>query len=633
MIQLMKWAIYCRVSTEEQESQWTSLQSQKISCLKFANDNNLWVPEENIFLEQYSGWFLDRPQLTHLLLLASKWLIQFVIFMKRDRVARDQFVFQKIMKDLKDYNVKVFYSEEKLTGDYAMDDFMWSTIIWFAAWERQQIKLRTNIWKRQHAQNNKWIFWHVPYGYIKNPKTKELEIHEEEKKIVLQMVKYYLEDNMTMWEIAKKLTEDQVLPPTFSQKDFNEKLIEKSARKNSLYFWSISNVQRFFSRVRMYTGVYQAFKKEYQKTGNKSIFLWDAPKEKWIDIQIPQILNLKQVELIEEKLDFNRKYSKKRSVRSYMLQSKLFCNCESPQYHNFIGYFNNQKELRNYRCSLHNRTKFSDDRLCSNHISWRKIETVLIDTLKELFLDPEYIFEKAIDEYFWEDRKTDTKERYKELLQLIEESKVKMKRNEDAYIEGLIDKTSFIERKQVFQDKWESFQKELDKEEYIFKSNILKEQAKSNITQIAKSLKESIENFFDTATYDDLKELVSIVVDKVIVPKNKELPVRIIMKIPWYALNFRERYSEEQFATFIDDDDREYVVAKFWYWPKLLSLDPSKKPLKYRTVEFQNDDEETSFSHTQTEMKFLELLKKNFYKICTSDHFLDFSEYKAKISS
>ena len=106
-----------------------SLPQQKDANLKFARDNNLHVPEEFIFMESYSGGFLDRPQLTRVFDLASKGLIDFVILTKRDRAARDQWVFQSIMKQLGDANVKVFYSEEKLTGDIAMDNFMGSTII------------------------------------------------------------------------------------------------------------------------------------------------------------------------------------------------------------------------------------------------------------------------------------------------------------------------------------------------------------------------------------------------------------------------------------------------------------------------------------------------------------------------
>jgi len=265
--------------------------------------------------------------------------------------------------------------------------------------------------------------------------------------------------------------------------------------------------------------------------------------------------------------------------------------------------------------------KFSEYRLCSNHISWRKIETVILDPLKELFLDPEYIFEKAIDTFFWNENTQDNKERYKELLHLLDEISTKMKRNEDAYIEWLITKESFVERKLTFTQKQEKTQKELDQEEEKFKSLLLKEQAKLNITQIATALRESLENFFDTASYDELKEFVSIVVDKVIVPKNKELPVKIIMKIPWRPLSFQERYYEEEFATFVDDNDREHIIESLWFIPKKLPLDPSMKPLKFRTVEFlDNTEESPTQHHSEAENKLLFFLKKKFYKLCEFDH-------------
>lgn len=99
---MLKGAVYCRVSTEDQETNGMSLPHQEETCLKFARENGLNVPKELVFVEQYSGGFLERPELDKLRLLASKKLLDFVIFAKRDRVARDQYVFQKIMKDLSD---------------------------------------------------------------------------------------------------------------------------------------------------------------------------------------------------------------------------------------------------------------------------------------------------------------------------------------------------------------------------------------------------------------------------------------------------------------------------------------------------------------------------------------------------
>jgi hypothetical protein len=56
-----------------------------------------------------------------------------------------------------------------------------------------------------------------------------------------------------MSEIAKRLTNEKILPPSFSLKRSNEKLIEKESKKNSIYYWSMSNVQRILSRSEMYT--------------------------------------------------------------------------------------------------------------------------------------------------------------------------------------------------------------------------------------------------------------------------------------------------------------------------------------------------------------------------------------------
>lgn len=625
MTSILKWAIYCRVSTDEQEANGTSLQSQKSESLQFASDNNLLVDEKYIFLEQYSWAYFDRPKLINLFLIASKGLIDFVIFMKRDRVARDLYVFHQIIKELEKYKVKVFYARELSSWDTAMDNFMGNTIVSFASYEREQIKARTILWKKTFAKNNKRPFWNIPYWYIKNQKTKELDIFEEEKEIILKIVKSYLEDNISMSEIAKRLTDDKILPPSFSLKRSNEKLIEKESKKNSIYYWSLTNVQRILSRCEMYTGFYQAFTKEYKKIWDKTVLLWERPKEDWIEIEIPQIITIKQAKLIKEKLENNRRFAKKRSVRNYMLQWKLFCDCESPDLHNFVWYFHNWKWLRNYRCSMHNSTRVSKERLCSNHISWLKIEWIVIDTLKELFLDPDYIFEKAIDVLFPESNEWD-KDLYHELYEKILEIDIKHKRNEELYIEWMISKTRFVEIKAGLESKKGEYSDEMIKEESKIKNIVLKDQAKQNIYEIINQIKEEIESFFYNASYDDLKDLVNIVVDKVIVPKDKTKEVKIIMKIPWNILNFYEKYYEEEYVEYVDDDDKVHNICKTGnIVPRLLKLDPTKKPLMYRTVEFKKNDDWDDSNLIENENRFLTFLKEKVYQLCKSHQ----SEFKA----
>jgi iron-sulfur cluster repair protein YtfE (RIC family) len=96
----------------------------------------------------------------------------------------------------------------------------------------------------------------------------------------------------------------------------------------------------------------------------------------------------------------------------------------------------------------------------------------------------------------------------------------------------MISKSRFAEIKESLESKKNEYSDEMVKEEKKIKNSVLKDQAKENIYEIIDQIKEEIESFFDNASYDDLKDLVNIVVDKVIVPKDKSNQVRIIMKIP-----------------------------------------------------------------------------------------------------
>ena len=60
-----KAAIYCRVSTDNQESEGTSLKTQLEACLDYCVSNQYQVAYQ--FSEAYSGLTLDRPGLNELM--------------------------------------------------------------------------------------------------------------------------------------------------------------------------------------------------------------------------------------------------------------------------------------------------------------------------------------------------------------------------------------------------------------------------------------------------------------------------------------------------------------------------------------------------------------------------------------
>ena len=60
----MKAVIYCRVSTEGQEQDGTSLQTQKEACLRYCQSKGYEIAIQ--YNEAYSGLSLERPRLTEL---------------------------------------------------------------------------------------------------------------------------------------------------------------------------------------------------------------------------------------------------------------------------------------------------------------------------------------------------------------------------------------------------------------------------------------------------------------------------------------------------------------------------------------------------------------------------------------
>ncbi len=96
----MRAAIYCRVSTEDQEKEGTSLQSQLEACKKMAQERGYDVPEGSIVMETYSGLSLDRPKLNEVRQWVRDKEVDTVIAYTLDRLSRDPvhfIIFQEVL--------------------------------------------------------------------------------------------------------------------------------------------------------------------------------------------------------------------------------------------------------------------------------------------------------------------------------------------------------------------------------------------------------------------------------------------------------------------------------------------------------------------------------------------------------
>ncbi|MFH1031624.1 MAG: recombinase family protein [Chloroflexota bacterium] len=98
-------AIYCRVSTEDQEREGTSLQTQLECCSTYCKNKDYDIPYR--FSEAYSGLKLERPELVKLRELIRTEAIDVLVCYSLDRLTRDPGHGVIITQELEKHGVKL----------------------------------------------------------------------------------------------------------------------------------------------------------------------------------------------------------------------------------------------------------------------------------------------------------------------------------------------------------------------------------------------------------------------------------------------------------------------------------------------------------------------------------------------
>lgn len=101
----MKASIYCRVSTESQEQDGTSLQTQLEACLEYCKLKGCEVAYQ--LNEAWSGLSLERPRLAELREVVRSEIIDCVVVYSLDRFSRDPVHGVILMQELEKYGVSL----------------------------------------------------------------------------------------------------------------------------------------------------------------------------------------------------------------------------------------------------------------------------------------------------------------------------------------------------------------------------------------------------------------------------------------------------------------------------------------------------------------------------------------------
>ena len=368
----MKAATYCRVSTDNQESEGTSLQTQLEACLKYCQDKGYDVAHR--FSEAYSGLTLERPKLNELRELIRAGDIDVVVVYCLDRLSRNA-THGVILRDELDKHHVMLESVTEDIDKTPLGEAITYLRGTFSQIEAEKIRERTMRGKRARAREGRMCGGSgtTIYGYDYIPVSQKnggrRAINETETRWVRDMYS---------WLVNEGLSSNQIL----------YRLRAHNAPTKSGKIWNRHSVQAILINP-AYTGKTYVFTTAKGKQ-------FARPRADWIEIPgaTPAIISQELFDAAQEQLQVNQEKSPRNCKREYLLHGHLRCRqCGRAYVGAITSSIQHSKRYiqRFYRCKGKLKMYAPVERCCNKGWSANKLEAMVWGKLEEYLSKPELI--------------------------------------------------------------------------------------------------------------------------------------------------------------------------------------------------------------------------------------------------
>jgi site-specific DNA recombinase len=359
----MKAAIYCRVSTEDQEREGTSLDSQLRACQDKAQQLGYEMSKDYTIRETYSGLSLDRPKLDQLRQWVRDKEVDVVVAYTLDRLSRDPVHFIILQEEIERSGVELIL----VTEDVDSSDMgrLITYIKGFAAkLEAEKIKERTMRGKRERIKSGKLPTGRgVLYGYDYD-KEHGINVANEELDIVKMIGQWLVQEGIFLNEACRRLMEKHIPAPKGGYR-WSRGTLGRIMRNPAYAGKSYAGKTRMEGKKRV--GIPEADHVLIPNAVDRTAFTW----EEW--------------EIIQRQLDRNRELSPRNQKLTYLLSGRLFCKLCGRKYY---GVPVHGKPY--YRCSGRVRL-LSDKRCTSKTINAMQLDEAVWTEIAEALKNPRTI--------------------------------------------------------------------------------------------------------------------------------------------------------------------------------------------------------------------------------------------------
>ena len=385
----MRVGLYARVSTERQQERGT-ISSQLDALRAAANSDRHQVVAEFVD-DGYSGARLDRPALDRLRDAAEAGVLDGVLCLCADRLARAYAYQVLILEEFERFGVSVRFLEGPAHGEDPQAKLLVQMQGVIAEYEKAKIAERYRRGKLYRARAGEIIFWKVSYGHRRVVPAAggpaRIEVFEPEAEVVREIFRLYVERGLSVRQIALWLRERGIASPTGKP------------------IWPTSTIDRLL-RNEAYIGTMYYNRHEsipgngprgarHRKTRQR-----ERPREEWIAIPVPAIIDRDTFERVKHITRDNSQWSPRGAEPGAWLLRGLVqcghchvtCHCQRMRGRNGIH--------RYYHCPNHDVVRAgSDDRRCpERNIRANELDQYVFEQVRQALLDPQQLIaaERAV---------------------------------------------------------------------------------------------------------------------------------------------------------------------------------------------------------------------------------------------
>lgn len=312
-------AFYARVSSLRQEQEQT-IDSQLAALELTASALGLVVSKEHRYIDDgYTGSDFSRPALDALRDASADGLIDVVFIHSPDRLAR-RFVHQYVvLEEFSKRSVRVHFVENR-PGERPEDRLLVQMQGAFAEYEREKIMERTRRGRLHKVRTAKIPpFSEAPFGYsiVRTPGIAggTVVINEIEAELVREVYRWYIDGDPTVRVVSERLNAQPVKPRRANR--------WRRSAVHKMLTWPAYCGTAFFGRRESVEPIRPKSPGKYRRNLKSSCRL--RPKEQWIMVPIPAIVEEATQAAVKAKLAKNKIWSPRKTKLEYLLRGLAVC--------------------------------------------------------------------------------------------------------------------------------------------------------------------------------------------------------------------------------------------------------------------------------------------------------------------